>query len=194
MEKFYFLSVQRVSYGREAVLTAPFVSPPGASSSVPTHRLVVQDLRAAWTKSNRQVAFALYDSWVKAQVLKRNLSPEVMKLVRMPDTSVSPIKPRTNPSATHPAAAPAAPAAAPAVPAAPVADSMLQQLLADVNQRNVVFSEDLSTSSSRPSGTGTSSCDQEGAHLNWMIELVNSQVILLNDPAKKIIPQDRCSK
>lgn len=69
VEKFYFLSVQRVSYGREAVLTAPFVSPPGASSSVPTHRLVVQDLRAAWTKSNRQVAFALYDSWVKAQVL-----------------------------------------------------------------------------------------------------------------------------
>lgn len=69
VEKFYFLSVQRVSYGREAVLNASFVNPPGASSNVPTHRLVVQDLRAAWTKSNRQVAFALYDSWVKAQVL-----------------------------------------------------------------------------------------------------------------------------
>ena len=93
MEKFYFLCVQRVSYGREAVLTPPFVVP-GTSSNVPTHRLVVQDLRAAWTKSNRQVAFALYDSWIKAQVLKRNLSPEVMKLLRMPESNVSPMKPR----------------------------------------------------------------------------------------------------
>lgn len=115
-----------------------------------------------------------------SQVLKRNLSPEVMKLVRMPDTNVSPMKPRTNASATHPqSSAPATPATAGAAAkaaAAPVADSMLQQLLADVNQRNVVFSEDLSTSSSRPAGSGTSACDQEGAHLNWMIELVNSQV------------------
>ena len=206
VEKFYFLSVQRVSYGREAVLTAPFVSP-GTSSSVPTHRLVVQDLRAAWTKSNRQVAFALYDSWIKAQVLKRNLSPEVMKLVRMPESNVSPIKPR-NASRTGPfpillsheifiltfevinnsiinicfffffvfagsgengqgnASKPSA--------SAPVVDSMLQQLLADVNHRNVVFSEDLSTASSRPTGAGTT--EQEGAHLNWLIELVNSQV------------------
>lgn len=107
-----------------------------------------------------------------------------MKLVRMPDTNVSPIKPRTNASATHPqsnnatSAAPGTPptARAAATAAPPVADSMLQQLLADVNQRNVVFSEDLSTSSSRPTGSCTSACDQEGAHLNWMIELVNSQV------------------
>ena len=62
---------------------------------------------------------------------------------------------------------------------------MLQQLLAD--HRNVVFSEDLSTSSTatpsstRSSVTGTSSVtatEQEGVHLNWLIELVNSQVLL----------------
>ena len=41
VEKFYFLSVQRVSYGREAALTPSFGAH-GTSSNVPTHRLVVQ--------------------------------------------------------------------------------------------------------------------------------------------------------
>lgn len=181
VEKFYFLSVQRVSYGREAVLTPPFVAP-GTASIVPTHRLVVQDLRAAWTKSNRQVAFALYDSWVKAQVLKKNLSSEVMKLLRMPESSVSPMKPRSSARISAegtqptPSASSASSAAPPTAPSTPVADSMLQQLLAD--HRNVVFSEDLSSTGSRPAVTGTSTSEgQEGVHLNWLIELVNSQVI-----------------
>ena len=77
VEKFYLLSVQRLSYGREAALTRSLTAEETSSSNVPTHRLVVQDLRAAWTKSNRQVVFALYDSWMKAQVLKKNLSSEV---------------------------------------------------------------------------------------------------------------------
>ena len=185
VEKFYFLSVQRVSYGREAVLTPPFVAP-GTASIVPTHRLVVQDLRAAWTKSNRQVAFALYDSWVKARVLKRNLSSEVMKLLRMPETTVSPMKPRGSarneggqptPCKSSPSSPPTT-SSTPVEPSPPVADSMLQQLLAD--HRNVVFSEDLSSTgtSVRPAVTGTAD-GQEGVHLNWLIELVNSQV---NDP------------
>ena len=176
VEKFYFLSVQRVSYGREAVLNAPFLAP-STPSSVPTHRLVVQDLRAAWTKSNRQVAFALYDSWIKAQLLKRNLSPEVMKLLRIPETNVSPIKPRGSaresapPTPSKPISEPTAPAAA--KPA--VVDSMLKQLLAD--HRNVVFSEDLSSTGSLPTVTASQANDhQEGVHLNWLIELVNSQV------------------
>lgn len=180
VEKFYFLSVQRVSYGREAVLNAPFLTP-NTASSVPTHRLVVQDLRAAWTKSNRQVAFALYDSWIKAQLLKRNLSPEVMKLLRMPETTVSPMKPRgSNRESTQPTPSKAMPdttAPAAAKPAStPAVDSMLKQLLAD--HRSVVFSEDLSASGNLPTVTASATNDnQEGIHLNWLIELVNSQVI-----------------
>lgn len=186
VEKCYFLSVQRVCYGREAVLTPPFVAP-GTASIVPTHRLVVQDLRAAWTKSNRLVAFALYDSFIKAQVLKRNLSSEVMKLLRSPETTVSPMKPRNSARASTEGAQSAqcksssstssstSSASTPTEPSTPVADSMLQQLLAD--HRNVVFSEDLSATGSRPAVTATASSDgQEGVHLNWLIELVNSQV------------------
>lgn len=59
MEKCYCLSVRRVSYGREA----------GASAGAPpTHRLAVHDLRGAWTKLNRDLAFGLIDTYIKTQV------------------------------------------------------------------------------------------------------------------------------
>jgi len=51
VEKFYFLSVRRVSYGREADLGVAGHRPTsGHGDAVATHRLVVQDLRGAWTK------------------------------------------------------------------------------------------------------------------------------------------------
>jgi len=61
VEKCYFLSVAKVSYGRETTLGQQ-----GRGS--PHHRLVVYDLKGAWTKSNRDVAFALFDSFMKSQV------------------------------------------------------------------------------------------------------------------------------
>lgn len=64
VEKCYCLSVAKVSYGREAVL--PNTS--DYNRDTPTHRLVVYDLRGAWTKSNRNVAFALFDTFVKNKV------------------------------------------------------------------------------------------------------------------------------
>ena len=143
-----------------------------------------QDLRGAWTKSNRLVAFALYDSWIKAQLLKRNLSTEVMKLLRLPEGGASPMKPRNS---ARPGSAASAASTATESPAGsktgssatPVADSMLQQLLADVHHQNVVFSEDLSTGPTTGNRqTAGMANDQEGVHLNWLIELVNSQVLL----------------
>lgn len=58
MEKCYCLSVRRVSYGREA----------GGGGIAPAHRLAVHDLRGAWTKLNRDLAFALIDTYIKTQV------------------------------------------------------------------------------------------------------------------------------
>lgn len=61
MEKCYFLSVGKVSYGREGA---------GFDITVnPTHRLVVHGLKGAWTTSNRDVVFALYDTFIKTKVL-----------------------------------------------------------------------------------------------------------------------------
>lgn len=64
VEKCYFLSVSKVSYGREAVLPHNNERP----VDTPTHRLVVHGLKGAWTKKNRDVAFALFDTFVKTKV------------------------------------------------------------------------------------------------------------------------------
>lgn len=44
-----------------------------------THQLHLVDLRASWTTTNRDIAFGLYDGYKKAAVLKRNLSTEALK-------------------------------------------------------------------------------------------------------------------
>lgn len=74
VEKCYCLSVGKVSYGRETVLftrgehASTDRTVPG-SKDTPTHRLVVYDLKGAWTKSNRNVAFALFDTFMKTKVI-----------------------------------------------------------------------------------------------------------------------------
>lgn len=73
VEKCYCLSVAKVSYGRETVVhrTANILNSSdrgSCSKDTPTHRLVVYDLKGAWTKSNRDVAFALFDTLIKSQV------------------------------------------------------------------------------------------------------------------------------
>lgn len=68
VEKSFCLSVAKVSYGRETVVPNQNMSE--RNKEVPTHRLVVYDLRGAWTKSNRNVAFALFDTFMKTMVTK----------------------------------------------------------------------------------------------------------------------------
>lgn len=48
-----------------------------------THQLHLVDLRASWTTTNRDIAFGLYDGYKKAAVLKRNLSTEALKGLRI---------------------------------------------------------------------------------------------------------------
>ena len=45
----------------------------------PTHNLQVYELRGSWNKENRTVLIGLYDSYMKAQALRRNLSAEALK-------------------------------------------------------------------------------------------------------------------
>ncbi|XP_028178728.1 protein KIAA0100-like [Ostrinia furnacalis] len=78
VEKWYCVSVRRVSYGREAA---------GAGAGSATHRLAVHDLRGAWTKLNRDLAFALIDTYIKTQQLKKNLSTKALKEEEKPNSS-----------------------------------------------------------------------------------------------------------
>ncbi|KAH9629250.1 hypothetical protein HF086_008332 [Spodoptera exigua] len=168
LEKCYCLSVRRVSYGREAGACA---------GAPPTHRLAVHDLRGAWTKLNRDLAFALIDTYIKTQQLKKNLSTKALKEEEQPNTSpkhqreadvISPPPPVNTQSSGV---------------AAGCGGGMLAALVAEAGgAAPVVFSDELSgAEADAPPPIATHlrhELDDDNSHTACLIELVNSQVVL----------------
>lgn len=76
-----------------------------------THKLHLVDLRASWTTTNRNIAFGLYDGYKKASVLKRNLSTEALKGLRI-DTQLQTKKLKRSPTSYCPTTAPTTPVVA----------------------------------------------------------------------------------
>lgn len=66
------------------------------------------DLRASWTPTNRNIAFGLYDGYKKAAVLKRNLSTEALKGLRI-DTQLQAKKLKRTGSTYSPSTVPSTP-------------------------------------------------------------------------------------
>ncbi|CAB0004586.1 unnamed protein product [Nesidiocoris tenuis] len=140
VEKCYFLSVGKVSYGREG--SAGIVDTAGT----PIHRLVVYGLKGAWTTSNRDVVFALFDTFIKTKATPSPMS-----------------KLQTGHAAT-----------------------MLQQLIAEAETKAVVFSDEPMTESNEQQLQGLAACQHtdDVTHKNWLIALVNSQVLLKGPETK----------
>ncbi|XP_075969988.1 bridge-like lipid transfer protein family member hobbit isoform X2 [Anticarsia gemmatalis] len=167
MEKCYCLSVRRVSYGREAGVSA---------GAPPTHRLAVHDLRGAWTKLNRDLAFALIDTYIKTQQLKKNLSTKALKEEEQPTTS-----PKHQREAD--VISPPPPAAQSAGSGALCGGGMLAALVAEAGgSAPVVFSDELSGADEHAAAPHAPHAkhvlDDDNAHTACLIELVNSQVVL----------------
>ncbi|XP_069972376.1 protein hobbit [Penaeus vannamei] len=192
VEKFYFLNVNRVEYTRETLTPTPAESTPDPNlRDKPNHRLVVHGLKGAWTTNNRDIVFALYDSWNKSQQLRRNLTPDIIKSYN-PEAS-TPQKPRsrsiTDNSTPQNLTSPTASLQVPPVQATPSpmsrlqsghAQAMLQQLIAEADNNQVAFSEDCSNTEPRdqiPHGVKACTVD-DVIHKKWLIVLVNSQVLL----------------
>ncbi|KOX78506.1 hypothetical protein WN51_07913 [Melipona quadrifasciata] len=170
VEKCYCLSVARVSYGREAMVTGVI------GGDTPTHRLVVHDLKGAWTKTNRDVAFALFDSFIKTQQLKKNLSTAALKGFHR--ESSTPHKNRTR-SIEAQNATTQVNATSATKPQQGEAVGMLQRLIAEAANKPVAFSDDLSVQTRGQQLRGLAACHQDDVlHKNWLIALVNSQVLL----------------
>uniref|UniRef100_A0A6B2EIM8 FMP27/BLTP2/Hobbit GFWDK motif-containing RBG unit domain-containing protein n=1 Tax=Phlebotomus kandelakii TaxID=1109342 RepID=A0A6B2EIM8_9DIPT len=185
--KFYFLSVARVSYGRETMLTTTGATSEQRHKDSPTHKLVVYDLKGAWTKNNRDVAFTLFDSFMKNQKLKKNLSTEVLKGFRKDGGSTTtPLKTRRtdNNIASVSAGSSILGAGTPTsglnkTQQTSHAITMLQQLIAEADHKFHVYSDDLSTQTKEQQLQGLQACqDSDVTHYNWFISLVNSQVLL----------------
>lgn len=185
--KFYFLSLAKVSYGREALIQSGS-SEPKQSKDTPVHKLVVYDLKGAWTKNNRDVAFVLFDSFMKSQKLKNNLSTEALKGFRKENAS-TPIKSRSNPNSSSTTNTPGQMMGASGSSNTATAlntknqtnqaSNMLQQLIAEADHKFNVYSDDLSTQTREQQLQGLKSChDEDVTQYNWFISLVNSQVLL----------------
>ncbi|RVE45263.1 hypothetical protein evm_010085 [Chilo suppressalis] len=163
VEKWYCVSVRRVSYGREA----------GGSGA--THRLAVHDLRGAWTKLNRDLAFALIDTYIKTQQLKKNLSTKALK--EEEKTSTSPKHQREADVVSPP---PAAQCQANSGGGGGGGGGMLAALVAEAGgEAPVVFSDELGDEAAHAPHTHAKHVlDDDNAHTACLIELVNSQVVL----------------
>lgn len=186
--KFYFLSLAKVSYGREALIQSGSSEP--KEKNTPIHKLVVYDLKGAWTKNNRDVAFALFDSFMKSQKLKYNLSTEALKGFRKDNTN-TPMKSRANQmnsTATTSTgqqinigstASNSSALNQNQKQQANHASTMLQQLISEVDHKFNVYSDDLSSQTREQQLEGLRACqDEDVTQYNWVISLVNSQVLL----------------
>lgn len=186
--KFYFLSLAKVSYGREALLQSGNSEP--KQKDTPIHKLVVYDLKGAWTKNNRDVAFALFDSFMKSQKLKYNLSTEALQGFRKDNTN-TPMKSRSNSmNTTSTTSTPSSSSTQQILSSSSGntsqihlktthASTMLQQLIAEADHKFNVYSDDLSTQTREQQLEGLRACqDEDVTQYNWFISLVNSQVLL----------------
>lgn len=169
------------------------------------HKLRLVDLRASWTTTNRNIAFGLYDGYKKASVLKRNLSTEALKGLKI-DTQLFTKKLKRSPANYSPTTAPTTPVM-PTVSRAEKSQnegehifksqnvtvsgtpmfpyplffpyltgtSMLQKLIEETD-KFVVFSEEDSGVSDQLCGIAACQTD-DVYNRNWFIELVNCQVL-----------------
>jgi hypothetical protein len=139
----------------------------GICGDTPIHRLVVHDLKGAWTKTNRDVAFALFDSFIKTQQLKKNLSTAALKGFHRESSSTPhknlarPIDIQSTPTQTTPSSS--------TKPQQGEAVGMLQRLIAEAANKPVAFSDDMSVQTRGQQLRGLAACNQDDVlHKNWL--------------------------
>lgn len=176
--KTHLLSLSSLTYQRHSNRTTEEeLSARDGDAAFHTHQLYLVDLRISWTTTNRDIAFGLYDGYKKAAVLKRNLSTEALKGLKI-DPQMSAKKPKRG----IPPSAQAQPrASAPSFRGRPNKGSsggayMLQKLIEETD-RFVVFTEEESGMSDQLCGIAACQTD-DIYNRNCLIELVNCQMVL----------------
>ncbi|CAB1347938.1 unnamed protein product [Coregonus sp. 'balchen'] len=181
VKKTHLLGLSSLSYQRQSNRMEEEVNPKDEANAPYTHKLCLVDLRASWTTTNRNIAFGLYDGYKKAAVLKRNLSTEALKGLRI-DTTLQAAKKLKRSLSNYSGG----PSIAPSTPTMPSTSrpeksqhegtSMLQKLIEETD-KFVVFSEEDSGVSDQLCGIAACQTD-DVYNRNWFIELVNCQMML----------------
>ncbi|ELV12096.1 hypothetical protein TREES_T100003578 [Tupaia chinensis] len=176
--KTHLLSLSSLTYQRHSNRTAEEeLSTRNGDPAFHTHQLHLVDLRISWTTTNRDIAFGLYDGYKKAAVLKRNLSTEALKGLKI-DPQMTAKKPKRGALAS----APSPPHVhTPSFTGRPDKGSsggayMLQKLIEETD-RFVVFTEEESGMNDQLCGIAACQTD-DIYNRNCLIELVNCQMVL----------------
>ncbi|XP_053278445.1 bridge-like lipid transfer protein family member 2 isoform X1 [Pleuronectes platessa] len=178
VKKTHLFSLSSLSYQRQSNRMEEEVNQKDETNNSYTHKLRLVDLRASWTTTNRNIAFGLYDGYKKASVLKRNLSTEALKGLRI-DTQLQTKKLKRTPSNYSPTTAPTTPVTPTVARAEKTQNegtSMLQKLIEETD-KFVVFSEEDSGVSDQLCGIAACQTD-DVYNRNWFIELVNCQMMM----------------
>ncbi|KAK5620576.1 hypothetical protein CRENBAI_022122 [Crenichthys baileyi] len=178
VKKTHLLSLSSLSYQRQSNHVEEEVNPTDETNAPYTHKLRLVDLRASWTTINRNIAFGLYDGYKKASVLKRNLSTEALKGLKI-DTHLQMKKLKRSPSNYSPTTALVTPvvAAVNRVEKSQIEGTSMLQKLIEETDKFVVFSEEDSGVSDQLFGIAACQTD-DVFNRNWFIELVNCQMML----------------
>ncbi|CAH2220004.1 Hypothetical predicted protein [Pelobates cultripes] len=171
VQKTHLLSLSSLSYDRQEL------SATDEENATYTHRLHLVDLRASWTTLNRDIAFGLYDGYKKAAVLKRNLSTEALKGLKI-DTQIQAKKPKRGSVRNFPSTKKVtAPVVTGRTERSPSGGADMLQKLIDETDKFVVFTEEESGVSEQLCGKAPCQ-DKDIYNHNWLIELVNCQMVL----------------
>ncbi|XP_063151468.1 bridge-like lipid transfer protein family member 2 [Candoia aspera] len=178
VKKTHLLSLSSLTYQRHSLRTAEeeLVLRDG-DDVLHTHQLQLVDLRASWTTTNRDIAFGLYDGYKKAAVLKRNLSTEALKGLRIgPQLPAKKLK-RGPPPGSQPPLRVIVPASSGRTERSPSGGASMLQKLIEETDKFVVFTEEESGVSEQLCGIAACQTD-DIFNRNCLIELVNCQMVL----------------
>ena len=182
MERSFFFCVEKVVYMRMGQAMRE-------DAGKPTHKLVIHGARGAWTQSNRDMFFALYDSWRRAQIIRKNVSSDALKLIHSDQKSHT----QSDEKPLSPFCSPGSSSAQTGSGSSPFSWSLgnqgsraglslMDRLLAecDGGATPTAYSEDMSGQEEvQHSLEAMVACNMDDVlHRNWCIELVNSQVLL----------------
>ncbi|XP_067422043.1 bridge-like lipid transfer protein family member 2 isoform X2 [Emydura macquarii macquarii] len=174
VKKTHLLSLSSLTYQRHSGRSADEeLTMREGDDAFHTHQLHLVDLRASWTTTNRDIAFGLYDGYKKAAVLKRNLSTEALKGLKI-DTQLQAKKLKRRPLST--ALPPPRAAGVTSERGSSGGAYMLQKLIEETD-KFVVFTEEDSGASEQLCGIAACQTDDIFTR-NCLLELVNCQMML----------------